>query len=169
MNNISFPCKIKWKSLLFWSIVVIWMIMIFSLSSQPAQISNANSESFTKVFLNATKSIHKIDVDRNSIESKNLISNVNNILRNYAHAGVFLILAILVFAAVKSLESYSIKKLIFSFSICLIYSISDEIHQLFIPGRAFQLSDLGLDLIGIVLGISISIVVSQHIDLRKEQ
>ena len=32
------------------------------------------------------------------------------------------------------------------------YAITDEIHQIFVPGRAFQLIDLTVDLGGIVLG-----------------
>ncbi len=32
------------------------------------------------------------------------------------------------------------------------YAWTDEIHQIFVPGRAFQLFDLGVDLGGIVLG-----------------
>lgn len=32
------------------------------------------------------------------------------------------------------------------------YAWTDEIHQIFVPGRAFQLFDLGVDLGGILLG-----------------
>lgn len=33
------------------------------------------------------------------------------------------------------------------------YAWSDEIHQLFVEGRAFQLSDLAVDLCGIITGV----------------
>jgi len=35
----------------------------------------------------------------------------------------------------------------------LLFSISDEIHQSFIPSRTASITDFGLDLIGIFLGI----------------
>jgi len=35
----------------------------------------------------------------------------------------------------------------------LLFSISDEIHQSFIPGRTASIQDFGLDLVGILLGI----------------
>jgi len=35
----------------------------------------------------------------------------------------------------------------------LLFSISDEIHQSFIPGRTASMADIGLDLIGILIGI----------------
>ena len=41
------------------------------------------------------------------------------------------------------------------FAGCMIYALSDEFHQLFVPGRAFQLSDLGLDAVGITAGLLI--------------
>ena len=36
-----------------------------------------------------------------------------------------------------------------------LYALSDEIHQLYVPGRTFQLMDLALDLLGGVIGLII--------------
>src|SRR5665648_684953 len=35
----------------------------------------------------------------------------------------------------------------------MLYALSDEIHQLFVPGRTFQLADLALDLIGTLIAL----------------
>ena len=35
---------------------------------------------------------------------------------------------------------------------CAVYALTDEIHQIFVPGRAFQLSDITVDISGAVLG-----------------
>lgn len=35
------------------------------------------------------------------------------------------------------------------------YAVTDEIHQIFVPGRAFQLSDMAVDAAGALLGIGI--------------
>jgi len=151
------------KKILLWTIAVLWMIVIFSLSSQPAEISNANSKSGTKILLKATESIYKVDIDSNTKEATKLINNANNTLRDYAHTSVFFVLAILVYSAMRNKGGYSIKALIFSFLICFIFSILDEIHQIFTPGRGFQVSDLGMDFIGIISGIIIFILASRHI------
>lgn len=37
--------------------------------------------------------------------------------------------------------------------ICVIYGLTDEIHQIFVPGRAFQVSDLVMDSVGSIIGI----------------
>jgi len=33
------------------------------------------------------------------------------------------------------------------------YALSDEIHQLFVPGRAFQVFDLFIDFLGSLFGV----------------
>jgi len=39
---------------------------------------------------------------------------------------------------------------------CVLYGLSDEVHQVFVPGRAFQLSDLALDALGALVGVSLA-------------
>jgi VanZ family protein len=38
----------------------------------------------------------------------------------------------------------------------VLFAVSDEFHQSFVPGRTASLMDVGLDLIGIFLGFSVS-------------
>lgn len=45
--------------------------------------------------------------------------------------------------------------MIFAFIFSILYAISDEIHQLFVPGRLASVSDIFADGIGITLGIYI--------------
>ena len=40
-----------------------------------------------------------------------------------------------------------------SFIICFLYASSDEFHQLFVPGRSGQVTDIFIDMIGVVLGL----------------
>ena len=47
----------------------------------------------------------------------------------------------------------------------LLFSVSDEIHQSFVPGRTPSLSDIGLDLIGMLIGL-IAINISRKINLN---
>ena len=52
------------------------------------------------------------------------------------------------------------------------YSWTDEIHQLFVPGRAFQLTDLAVDLGGIFLGVAvfcILIILKRKVKNRKSK
>lgn len=36
--------------------------------------------------------------------------------------------------------------------ICILYAISDEVYQLFVPGRGGQVSDVILDIVGAIVG-----------------
>jgi VanZ family protein len=40
-------------------------------------------------------------------------------------------------------------------AIALSYAVTDEVHQMFVPGRSAQLSDLIADAMGVVAGVSL--------------
>ena len=42
---------------------------------------------------------------------------------------------------------------IFAIILCILYSISDEVHQYFVPGRSGEVLDVAIDTIGSCLGI----------------
>lgn len=47
-----------------------------------------------------------------------------------------------------------------AFVISLLYACLDEVHQSFVPGRAAQIQDVGVDAIGFCLAIALCMVVS---------
>ncbi len=51
--------------------------------------------------------------------------------------------------------------------IAFIYAVSDEIHQLFVPGRAFQIIDLTVDFSGILIGTLVFLLLVKLITIRK--
>ncbi|WP_243096886.1 VanZ family protein [Thermohalobacter berrensis] len=50
-------------------------------------------------------------------------------------------------------EVKGFKGFIFSFVFCILYAISDEVHQLFVPGRDAQITDVMIDSAGAFIGI----------------
>ena len=85
------------------------------------------------------------------------ILNINNIellsfiIRKIAHLTEYLILGLLVHNLIKQYN----KKWYISLIICILYAISDELHQGFTPGRSPQISDVFIDTIGSLIGISL--------------
>jgi len=71
------------------------------------------------------------------------------------HISEYAVLAFLSARAMILRENIKILSLVPVLGVTELYALSDEIHQLFVPGRSFQLMDLGLDLIGGVIGLSI--------------
>ena len=120
---------------------------IFILSAEEADASSALSGSLSEMILSFFGFLK--DLEGNA--RLELISSFNGVLRSAAHMGVFFILA---FFSAFMWEYWNLKKawlaaLISSF----FYAVSDEIHQIFVPGRAFQFTDVLLDLSGISLAV----------------
>ncbi len=115
---------------------IVWMGMIFYLSHQPGSDSAATSHEFVLFVLEI------IPIP----ENYQLILHL--MIRKSAHFFAYAILAMLIFYAYKG------KRAIFTtLTICLLYAISDEVHQLFIPGRSGDIRDVLIDLTGALFGI----------------
>ena len=76
------------------------------------------------------------------------------IISNLAHIPAY---ALLTFLWLKSFAGTESKNNIIAFSLTLaglvLFAVSDEIHQSFVPGRTASFMDIGLDLIGIFFGL----------------
>ena len=76
------------------------------------------------------------------------------IISNLAHIPAY---AFLTFLWLKSFAGAESKNNIIPFSLILagmiLFAVSDEIHQSFIPGRTASFMDIGLDLFGILFGL----------------
>ena len=55
-----------------------------------------------------------------------------------------------------------------SFVFCVLYAISDEVHQYFVPGRAMMATDVLIDSIGAILGCLLFFAVKRYIVRRRE-
>lgn len=117
-------------------LTITWMIIIFVLSNQ-------NSSETT----NTTGIIYKLFGITNDSTLLFLL------IRKLAHIIEYLILGILVYNMFKNFNISNI--IICSILVCLIYSLSDEIHQLFMQGREGKLIDCLIDMIGSSIGIFI--------------
>ena len=80
------------------------------------------------------------------------ISDINLlslIVRKFAHFSEYFILGILCI----NYFFRNNKNINYSYLFCILYAISDEIHQIFVPGRSFQFYDIFIDSIGAIFGI----------------
>ncbi|WAM33627.1 VanZ family protein [Caldicellulosiruptor morganii] len=143
----------KTHKLLSWIIVILWLLIIFSLSSQPAKDSNRLSESVTKQVVKATQ---KVSIPNIQIEPRrNALKKLNDVIRKYAHVAVYLVLGILVINAFVISGIKGCKAFFFSLMFCFLYAATDEIHQVFVPGRGAKATDVLIDGIGAFTGIII--------------
>jgi VanZ family protein len=75
-------------------------------------------------------------------------------IRKCGHVGEYFILGILVFSLIKKLEVK--KSAVVASFICFFYAITDELHQIFVPGRGPAVSDVLLDFVSSIAGILIA-------------
>src|SRR3989344_4405273 len=82
-----------------------------------------------------------------SLESGFAVS-VDWALRKAAHIGVYAVLTLLIFRALHNGHNIEIKKaLLWAAVFALGYALSDEFHQLYVPGRQGRLRDVGIDIV----------------------
>lgn len=137
------------KRILSLLLVVLWMILIYYLSSKTAELSNESSLMLSKYITFVIKRIIPININEYMI---------NNFIRKSAHVFLYFILSILVSNALK----YKDKWIIYTTIICLMYAISDEIHQYFVPGRGPHIIDVLIDSIGVLLGIKLYSILIKY-------
>lgn len=125
------------------------MVAIFMFSAESASQSSKTSGKI----IAAIAKLFKPDFEKlDALQQEELVGGLQSVTRTLAH---LLIFAALGFFAINSLITLKISfKLRFLISIIfsVLYALSDEIHQHFVPGRAFQLSDLAVDTSGAILG-----------------
>lgn len=76
------------------------------------------------------------------------------ILRKLAHVTEYMILSVLYYRAFVISTRLESKRVIFySIILSILYAVSDEFHQHFVPGRCFMVSDIIIDTVGVITGI----------------
>ena len=138
------------KKTIFAVLLVLWMGFIFSMSCENAEESSNTSGQTIRVVLSAVPGFEEQPEE----VKVNIIEKLQFIVRKSAHFIGYMILGILASGLILQYENIN-KKYPLAFLICVIYAISDEIHQLFVPGRAGQVRDVLIDSAGSLLGIII--------------
>ena len=127
-------------------LVIIWMIVIFIMSSFNADASSNQSNFIVDIISNL--------FNINNIELLSII------VRKLAHFTDYLILGILLGNCFINYH----KNMYYSIIVFMIYAISDEVHQIFVPGRSFQVRDIIIDILGGLIGLIIINKCKQRFD-----
>ena len=127
-----------------WTLVVLWMIVIFYLSHQPATESSGLSGDLTEMIIRNIERFSSLEID---------IDLFHHMIRKNAHFFAYFILSILNLNALKWSGFSGYKCIGMALIISVIYAISDEVHQLYIPGRSGEVKDVFIDTSGALVGI----------------
>ena len=139
------------RKVIYSILIVLWMIIIFSLSNQPASDSTELSDGFIS---NTIGNVYKVfNKNISSDELNDIKVKYTHPVRKMAHFTIYMILGILVTLLVREYNVSFYKCLFISLLVCLLYSISDEVHQLFVSGRSGEIRDVLIDTSGSFIGI----------------
>jgi VanZ family protein len=146
------------RKIIYWSLLIAWMILIFVMSNQPAKVSDSQSIGALDLFL-------KLGINLNGIFG----DLANFIIRKCAHFLEYMILALLSFNVLKlyfSIKQVSTITIIFVF----LYACSDEIHQLFVLGREGAIRDVIIDTCGgiVLVSIRLGIICKKKFTIKNK-
>lgn len=145
------------KNIIPWLLVILWIGVIFSFSSDPAEVSQGKSQIiFEKVEPVVVKIADEIGVSPISKDELHFY------VRKNAHAFNYFVLTVLGFIAFRSLELTKMKCLIGSCLLSTEFAMLDEFYQTFIPGRSGQVSDVLVDCLGIVIGVFVILIAKMY-------
>jgi VanZ family protein len=129
--------------------VITCMAAIFIFSSQTAAESSAVSGSF----IEAVASVFYPDFsDMSAADRQAAVDSLQDLVRTAAHGTIYLVLGVLTAFSLSTYDFPPLKSFLLALLICIVYAVTDEIHQFFVPGRSMQLIDVTVDAIGSFAG-----------------
>lgn len=131
-------------------LLITWMFIIFCFS---AQDSNESKNTSNQVIIKTVEFIKQEQLSEP--EKENIIEKFILPVRKSAHFFSYFILGILITLLLKDYYNITITTFIYALIFCFIYACTDEIHQLFVPGRAGQFLDVLIDTTGAIISISL--------------
>jgi VanZ family protein len=135
-----------------WIVVILWIVLIFTLSVQTAEQSAGLSIKVTEIIFKTVSMVIPIDTDVSAIDK--LVKQFHNLVRKSAHAGLYFVLGGFVINSFIQSGTKGFKAYVYALLFCVAYAVSDELHQTFVVGRSGQVSDILIDTVGAIIGIS---------------
>ncbi len=131
-------------------LVLLCMISIFMFSNDPAEASDKKSNHVI-VSIAEFMAGHSLDKDTR----QETIDKYVVLVRKSAHFTIYLLLGFFVISLIKEYNLINNKMIIYALIFSFLYACSDEIHQLFVPGRSGNIIDVLIDSFGSIVGIFI--------------
>ena len=152
-----------YKKIIKIALVIVCMTIIFTFSSDTSYESTKKSN---KIIITVAEMINKKELSQK--EKDRYINKFVFIVRKSAHFFIYLILGLLVASLIKEYSLVNKRMVIYSFLICFLYAISDEIHQLFVNGRSGEIRDILIDSMGSLVGIVIYYLIRRRKNEQKK-
>lgn len=138
--------KNKITIILSWALVLLTMVIIFNFSAE-------SSEESSKTSGDVVEQVLGIFMEKEEITPP-VVKKYQFPIRKAAHFGIYMLLGFCMMSAFE--KTFKIKYLLnilFSGFSCILYAISDEIHQSFSADRGPRIVDVVIDSVGAIVGV----------------
>lgn len=137
-----------------YALTIAWMMGIFFMSSEIASTSSARSDEIVRT-------IQSIGVNAPA-------DLLTFSVRKAAHIGAYFVLGILLFNLLKEYDLGVRKMMFISIAIAMLYACTDELHQMFVPGRSGEIRDVLIDTAGAAAGVGMYAAVVHKLYKKSE-
>ena len=150
------------RKVLFTGALLIWITIIFLFSAKPADESTEMSTSVGRFICSVVIS----DYSSWSIdEQEDMAAKIDFPVRKCAHASEYALLGFLLLFTADSYIFTEAWKGRIAIICGALYAVSDEVHQLFVPGRSCQVTDMLIDSAGVCAGVLFGYLVMKIISI----
>lgn len=125
-----------------WFLLISWLVLIFSLSQMTGSASSDKSQILVDllIWLGIDPAVVPLEV-------------LSFLIRKSAHFTEYLLLAIIAFPLSTHYFPENRTAIWLTWMLCVLYAISDEVHQLMVPGRTGKVMDVFIDAAGAGIGV----------------
>ena len=143
----------NYKKYLAWLPALFVTAAIFYFSAQPADVSTEMSDGVTTLLLQIAEAVGLLELSPSLVGS--LCEQLSTPVRKCAHITEYMILhAAILFGLYHWSENMSVNRvqwLKYAWIMTVVYAMTDEVHQLFVQGRAGRITDVLIDSIGVTM------------------
>lgn len=132
-------------------LTVLWMVVIFRFSAQPATKSQEISGTVSYRAVVTCNQILNLRMTEGQITLR--AEQIDYPIRKVAHMTEYAVLAIFIGACFIGYRKWETKTYWLSLLLTACYAATDEVHQLFVEGRAGRFSDVCIDSVGAAIGL----------------
>lgn len=140
--------------------------IIFGFSSQDGEKSGGISKKITGFILEKSSKYNSLE----QMKKEEVSKRTERIIRKIAHFSIYTLVGFLLMALFSTYENIKRKYQIYISAIMgILYAISDEIHQSFTPGRGPKITDVFIDSLGVLFGITVILLILEIINRKNKK
>ena len=134
--------------------IIAWMLVIFLMSSEVAGTSSARSDEIVRT-------IQSIGISAPE-------GVLTFLVRKAAHISAYFVLGILIYSLLKEYRLRVKHLVLASIALAMLYACTDELHQMFVPGRSGEARDVLIDTAGAAAGVGAYAAVARRLYKKPE-